>query len=146
MTFVAGNILKYMSVVVTKNKFVYSVYYPQSKTLYSTYKGKPVRELALEHVRGTKKFADKHVILGSLIDLRKLFGSYFKYIDLLSDDLYPKMKESGLQVLVYVIPDDILVKNVTYKLIDETKKLELLAKIFTDFQLAEEWLKQNIQA
>jgi hypothetical protein len=135
-----------MSVVVTKNKFVYSVYYPQNKTLYSTYKGKPVRELVLEHVSRAEKFVDNHVILGSLIDLRKLFGSYFKYIDLLSNNLYPKMKESGLQVLAYVVPDDILVKNVTHKLIDETEKLGLHAKIFTDIDLAEEWLKQNLQA
>ena len=134
-----------MPVIVTENKFCHSVYFPEEKILHSIYRGKPVKELVLEHYGATMNLIQTDQIIGSLIDLRKMFGSYFKYLELLTNDAYPKMQENGLSFLVFVIADDILIKNVTYKLTNAVEKTGIKVKVFYDIDLAKEWLKSNVQ-
>jgi hypothetical protein len=129
-----------MPIVITDNKFCYSVYYPESKVLHSKYTGRPTQNLVLEHYNGTMNLINENSVIGTLIDLRQMYGSYFKYVELLAGDAYPKMKRKGLKYLAFIISDDILVKNVTDKLVDAIERLGLVVEVFTDFDEAEDWL------
>lgn len=67
----------------------------------------------MEHLENGQRFSQDHVILGALVDLRKLRGSYIKLFDLLENEVYPKLKSRGLQTQAFIISDDLLIANVT---------------------------------
>jgi hypothetical protein len=134
-----------MAVIVTDNKLCYSVYEPENKILHSTYKGVLNREQFLIHHKNGIQFGQGHEIVGSLVDLRKLHGSYLKFFNFLEFEAYPGIQKAGFHCLAFVISDDIIIKNVTHKLMAVIERLALEAKIFTEATEARKWLLKCIK-
>ena len=137
-------LLKYKTVILTDNKLCYSVYKPEFKILHSTYKGVPNEKLFLQHLENILQFSESNQILGVLVDLRKLVGSYIKYFDYLENQKYPNLQHQGFSHEAFVISDDIIVANVTNKLIEVLARLNITAKIFSDLDKARDWLNKNV--
>ena len=135
-----------MTVLITDNKSCYSVYDPEYKWLYSTFKGIVNYELIMEHLKNGQQFSQNHEILGALVDLRTLRGTYFKLFDILEKEVYPKMKSSGLNTQAFIISDDLLIANITNKLMEMFVRLEITAQIFTDIDEAKIWLHEQVNA
>lgn len=135
-----------MPVIVTDNKLCHSVYNQQTKILYSTYKGLVINELFSEHMQNTFKFIKTNKILGSVVDFRKLRGSYLKVFKFLEQEAYPGLKKAGAHYLAFVISDDIIIENVTVKLMEVIERVGgIKARIFTNDKIAEKWLMGEIK-
>lgn len=100
----------------------------------------------MEHLENGQRFSRNHEILAALVDLRNLRGSYIKLFDLLENEVYPKMKSRGLQTQAFIISDDLLIANVTDKLMEMFARLEITAQIFTDIEEAKIWLEDKVKA
>ena len=135
-----------MTVLITDNKSCYSIYEPVNKWIHSTFKGIVNYQLIMEHLQNGQRFSQKHEILGALVDLRKLRGSYYKLFDYLENEAYPKLKSRGLNTQAFVISDDLITAHVTGKLMDMFARLDMKAKVFTNFDEAKIWLKEKIEA
>ena len=133
-----------MTVIITDNKSCYSVYLPEYKWVHSTFKGIVNYELIMEHLQNGQRFSQNHKILGALVDLRSLRGSYYKLFEFLESVAYPKLKKSGLSTQAFIISDDLLIANVTEKLMDVFSRLNIKAEIFTDIDEARIWLQKNV--
>ena len=57
-----------MTVLITDNKSCYSVYEPENKWIYSTFKGIVNYKLIMEHLQNGQIFSQNHEILGALVD------------------------------------------------------------------------------
>ena len=134
-----------MTVLITDNKSCYSVYEPENKWIYSTFKGIVNYKLIMEHLQNGQRFSRNHEILGALVDLRNLRGSYIKLFDLLENEVYPKLKSRGLQTQAFIISDDLLIANVTDKLMEMFARLEITAQIFTNLEEAKIWLEDKVK-
>ena len=135
-----------MTVLITDNKSCYSIYEPENKWIYSTFKGIVNYKLIMEHLQNGQRFSQKHEILAALVDLRALRGSYYKLFDYLENELYPKMKSKGLSTLAFIISDDIITAHVTGKLMEMFARLNLQAEIFTDIEQGRAWLQRHVPA
>ena len=133
-----------MAVIITDNKSCYSVYLPEYKLLHSTFKGIVNHELIMEHLQNGQRFSENHKILGAIVDLRTLRGSYYKLFEVLESVAYPKLKARGLSTQAFIISDDLLIANVTEKLMEMFGRLNISAQIFTEFDEAKAWLKEKV--
>ncbi len=133
-----------MTVVVTDSKLCYSVYNTQSKILHSTYRGVLNKDQLIAHLNNGVVFGKENEILGSLVDLRKLHGSYYKFFEFLEFEAYPGIQRSGLHYLAFILSDDIIVNNVTKKLMEVIKRLKLEARIFTNSEEGLKWLGEQV--
>ena len=55
------------------------------------------------------------------------------------------MQKTGFQCLAFVISDDIIIKNVTLRLMEVIGRLNLDAEIFTDLDKANIWLMEKVK-
>jgi hypothetical protein len=55
------------------------------------------------------------------------------------------LKERGLSTQAFIISDDLLIANITEKLMDVFSRLNINAQIFTDFEEAKTWLKKKVR-
>jgi len=73
-------------------------------------------------------------------------GSYFKLFEFLEKEAYPKLKSRGLNTQAFIISNDLLVANITEKLMELFSRLNIKAQTFTDFDEAKTWLKEKTDA
>ena len=135
-----------MTVLITDNKSCYSVYEPENKWIYSTFKGIVNYKLIMEHLQNGQRFSENHEILGALVDLRTLRGSYLKLFDYLEKEAYPNLKSRGLNTQAFIISDDIITTHVTGKLMEILTRLNIKAEIFTDIEQGRAWLQRHVPA
>jgi hypothetical protein len=135
-----------MTVLITDNKSCYSVYEPENKWIYSTFKGIVNYKLIMEHLQNGQRFSQNHEILGALVDLRTLRGSYLKLFDYLENEAYPNLQSRGLNTQAFIISDDIITAHVTGKLMEMFVRLNIKAEIFTDIEQGRAWLQRHVPA
>ena len=133
-----------MKVIVTDNKSCYSVYETENKLIHSTFKGFVNYGLIMEHLENGQRFSQQNEILGALVDLRTLRGSYFKLFEFMEKEAYPKLKSRGLNTQAFIISEDILIAHVTDKLMDMFSRLNIKAQIFTEIKEARTWLLEQV--
>ena len=132
-----------MTVLITDNKSCYSVYETENKWIYSTFKGIVNYKLIREHLQNGQRFSQNHEILGALVDIRNLRGSYYKLFDYLENEVYPNLKSSGLNTQAFIISDDLITANVTGKLMEMFARLNIKAEMFTEIDQGRAWLQRN---
>ncbi|MEN8248767.1 MAG: hypothetical protein ABFS32_07525 [Bacteroidota bacterium] len=133
-----------MPIIITDNDLCYSVYNQEQKIIQSTYRGRFNREQNLSHLRRVMEFSKDHVILGSIVDLSKLRGSFTGMFDTMEHETLPGVKKAGFRYVAYVLSDDILIEHATKKWIDIAKGLSLTIETFGNEEEAENWLIKSI--
>ncbi len=121
-----------------------STYYSKEKILISTYKGKFKFDSALKHYQKVFDFHIKNGVKGDVIDISKLFGSFYKLLNFIKDT-YPAIAKSGLVCCAYVVDDDIIVNNLLGKVAEIEKPLNLKTAIFKDKEEALTWVKSILK-
>jgi hypothetical protein len=133
-----------MTVLITDNKSYYSVYEPENKWIYSTFKGIVNYKIIMEHLQNGQIFSQNHEIHGALVDLRTLRGSYYKLFDYLENEVYPNLKVKGLHTQAFIISDDIIIAHVTGKLMEMFDRLNIKAEIFSGINQGRAWLHRHV--
>ena len=67
-------------------------------------------------------------------------GNFRLVLDYLVNDYYPKMKLTGMYKVAYVVPDDIILKNLVEKICAQNK---IKTKSFQNINQAIEWVTSN---
>ncbi len=136
-------------IIITDSELCRSVYYPDKKIIRSAYSGVANharnRQLFYEHLENALQFAKNHPVKGVIIDLRKIVGSFIQVMQRLDNEIYPTMKKhSGFTHEAIVVPDDLIIKHLSMKLVDLLAHQQVTGKIFYDYSEAEKWLLQQI--
>ena len=134
-----------MSIVLTDNQLCYSVYYTDKKILHSTFRGRFDKELNTRHLKTVREFSETHQILGSIVDLTKLRGSYASMFETMENKSLPSIKKAGFKYVAYVLSEDILMKAVTQKWIEIAKGLNLNIETFDDVDDAKSWITNAVK-
>ncbi len=136
-------------IIITDSELCKSVYYPDRQIIRSVYNGVASharnRQLFYEHLENALQFAKSHPVKGVIIDLRKIVGSFIQVMQRLDEEYYPAMKQySGFTHQAIVVPDDLIIKHLSMKLLDLLAHQQVTGKIFYDYNEAEKWLLQQI--
>ena len=135
-----------MAIVLTNNQLCYSVYDTEHKILHSTFRGRFNKDLNLKHLRVVSEFSKENEILGSIVDVTKLRGSFAGMFETMETKTLPGIKKAGFRFVAYVISDDILMRAVIKKWVEIAKGLNLKIEIFEDLVDAKDWIINAIKS
>lgn len=130
--------------LVAENSFVTTHFYPEDRLLVSVYNGRSNVELGLEHLKKVVEFYSRNEVKGSVVDISKIYGSFSKGIEFLRHSYYPMAVKSGLTCQAYIIPKDVIVENLSNKIVSLASSFIKKVSLFTDRKIGEEWVKSNI--
>lgn len=82
---------------------------------------------------------DKSMV-GEVVDLTEMRGNFRLVLDYLVNEYYPKMKLSGMYKVAYVVPDDIILKNLVEKICAQNK---IKTKSFQNMNQAIAWVTSS---
>ncbi len=130
--------------IIAQNLLATAYYNKEEQMLISIYKGRADIPLALEHIERIIVFLKKNnSVLKSVVDVSEVHGSFAKILGYVKDSYHPIAIETGLQSEVYVISEDLIIKNLGIKLKDLAILSNLKSKLFTDRKKAIDWLKRD---
>lgn len=135
-----------MAIVLTDNQLCYSVYDTEHKILHSTFKGRFNKELNLKHLKTVGEFSEDNVILGSIVDVTNLRGSFASMFETMETKTLPGVKKAGFKYVAYVLSDDILMKAVINKWVEIAKGLNLKIEMFESVTDAKDWIIKAIKS
>ena len=118
--------------IIAKNKLGTTSYLPREKMLISVYKGRFEIDLALEQLAKIAEFYKNNHVIGSVVDVKQLYGSFVKIFPYMKDTLNPIAIKSGLKYQVYVLSEDLIVKNLGIKLKKMATSFNLTSEVFTN--------------
>lgn len=130
--------------IVIESKAGVTTYDPERKIIASTYVGRVKIDDALEHLKSVYAFHLKHNAEGSIVDLRKIHGSFAKLLSYVGDT-YQDVIKSGLKCSAYVVSDDLMVNNLLKKIIAIEDPLEHKSAVFENRTEAEQWVIENLK-
>ncbi len=127
--------------IVVNDQMGLTEYIESERLIISSYKGRVDHEASIAHLSAVIDFYKQHEVKAAIIDLREVFGSFFKIMEYLSDSFYPIALKSGLKAQAFVLTDDIIIKNLTKKLGIITSTFDVKSKTFATKEDAKKWLK-----
>ncbi len=136
-------------VVVTDNALAKSVYYPQFRLLSSVYvsvgNNQQSRELFYEDINNIVRFAQDHLIMGVLADLRQLTNHVVHAVKYLDEEVIPLMKATGGYTHeAFVINDSHRQRQLALNLVNVLTRHGVGGRFFYDVETASAWLRDNI--
>lgn len=118
--------------IVAKNKLGTTVFLQEGKILVSVYKGREDTRLALEHLVQIVEFYKNNEVLGAIVDLKEVHGSFAKVFGYMKQELNPAAVNSGLKCQVYVLSEDLITSNLGLKLKEMAISFKLKSEVFSD--------------
>lgn len=130
--------------LVAQNKLGTTVFLQEAKILVSVYKGRAHTRLALEHLAHIVEFYKSNKVLGAVVDLKEVHGSFAKVFGYMKLKLNPAAVKSGLKCQVYVLSQDLITNNLGLKLKEMAVSFKLKSEVFSDREEAKKWVKLNL--
>jgi hypothetical protein len=131
--------------VIEKNQIGTTSFNPEEKVIYESYIGRTNIKLIEDHFDKIIRFSHNNDIAGSVVDLRKLYGSFIKLLEIIETTYYPKMKKSGLRFQAVIISNDLIFENLYGKVSKLAAKFGIEAKLFRDYEKAIIWMDDNLK-
>lgn len=130
--------------IVTQNKLGITFFYKKEKMLVSVYKGRAITSLALEHLANIVVFYKNNEVLGAVVDLKEVHGSFAKVFGYMKGTLNPTAVKSGLKFQVYVLSEDLIINNLGIKLKEMATSFNFKSNVFTNHDEAINWVKKSL--
>ena len=130
----------YLKMVIEQNQIGTTIFDKESEILIEIYSGRVNIELILNHFEKIEQFSELNNIKGSIVDIRRLYGSFVKLLGGIERDYYPKLIKSGLKHQAFVISDDLIIKNLASKAKGIASKFNIQVRTFYSKEEAEKWI------
>lgn len=130
--------------IIAQNKLGTTTFYKEEKILISVYKGRIDIDLGLEHLAEIVEFYKRNEVVGSVVNIKEMFGSFAKIFEYMEEIYYPAAVKSGLKCQGYIVSEDLIINNLSSKLIGMATSFKLRAEIFSGREEAEKWIKSVI--
>ena len=130
--------------VIHQNKLATTFFFEEEKILHSEYAGRVIIDLAFNHLVQIVNFYRANEVLGSVIDLSKLHGSFARVFEYLNDSYYPSAVASGLRCQAFVVSEDLMIANLGFRLTNLAEKFNVNSMVCTDRKEANDWVKRNV--
>jgi hypothetical protein len=133
------------SVLIHKNRCSKSDYDPDKCVLQIEFVGIVDKDQILEQFQSISEFVEINRVVGTISDLRKLYGSPIKLFDFMREFYFPFLIECGLQAECVLVREDHIIKNVGLKWVNMVKGMGLKSDLFENNIVACKWLYDAIK-
>ncbi len=130
--------------IIAQNSLGTTHYFNEYKILISVYKGRIDIDLGLEHLADIVEFYKENEVVGSVVNIKEMYGSFAKIFEYMKEHYYPAAIKSGLKCQGFVVSEDLIINNLSSKLSDMATSFKLKSKVFSDKNKAEGWVKSII--
>lgn len=127
--------------IILQNKGGVSSFDKDSKIVTSVYNGRANIKLAKEHLAALMNFYETHEVMGAVVNLSGVYGSFSKLLDYLEEVFYPHVQSHGLKAQAYVVSDDLILRNLGQRLSNIVALQNIKVKVFKDEKGAEKWIR-----
>lgn len=131
--------------IIEQNAIGNTLYDSEKQLLTETYKGRTNIKLILDHFDKIEKFCINNDVEASIVDLRKLYGSFIKLFEIIENTYYPKMKNSGLRFQAVIISNDLIFENLYGKVSQLAEKFGIETAVFHDIDKANLWIVDKLR-
>ncbi len=122
------------------NKMV-EIYYDEStKVAMINYRGLVNYDSFDEVIEEVNRISMEFGIIGVVVDMRKLCGSFHRILEYARDTGYPLLIKNGLIAQAQIICDDLILTNLSLKAQKVIRELGVKYEIFHNRSEGEEWL------
>lgn len=133
------------SILIHRNNCSTSEYDSENYVLHIEFISIIDKDQILEQFQNISEFVEKNRVLGTISDLRKLYGSPIKLFDFMKEFYFPFLMIYGLQAECVLIREDHMIKNVGSKWVDMLGEMGLQSDIFENIIVACNWLNNIIK-
>jgi len=130
--------------IIAQNSLGTTYFHREDKVLISVYKGRIDIEVGLEHLADIVEFYKNNEVIGSVVNIKEMYGSFAKIFEYMKESYYPAAVKSGLRCQGFVVSEDLIINNLSSKLSGMATSFKLKSKVFADRNKAEDWVKSNI--
>ncbi len=127
-------------ILVYKNKISKTYYYAEKGIIFYEYAGIIDKKATELQIKSVLEFVKDKEVRGVLLDIRKLLGSFLKFIPYLREIYYPTLIARGLYCKTIVVSKDIITNRLSEKLYDLLIELGVKASVYNNISEAEDWL------
>lgn len=131
--------------IIFQNKLSIIEYDVVRKLITYLQNGITKKELLLEQLKAVMEFSKISPVTSVIADLRNQQGSFKSVFDFLQTEYYPTLKSRGLLCKVFILNEDIINNFLVNELISDLNKHGIEAAIFSDPDLASEWIKKQVK-
>ena len=131
--------------IIAQNDFGTSVFEESTGILHEHFKGRINIDKLSVHFESIDSFLKLNKANASIVNLSKVYGTFGNILELLESSYYPALEKSSIRYQAFILPEDLVIKN----LIDKVKKLSLQfsieIQIFYDKELANSWIQEKLK-
>lgn len=133
--------------IICQNKQGVTEFLPEEKRVVCTYQGKSDKDLSIEHLSKIVDFyaQEPREVDVAIVDVRNLYGSYYKLMGYFATTFYPAMSKTSLKAQVIIVKDDAIVNHLARKLISITELSSIKSRIFFTMEEAEAWIGEVLK-
>ena len=131
--------------IVAKHDQAITEFIEDRKIVKSIYKGRYNQGSAIEHIDIVIDFYDRNEVKGSIIDIRKGYGSFSNLFEYLAKNYYPVAIKSGLLAQAYIVSDDLINSALGERLGILSSKHKIKSQIFSDLSEGEAWVLSQLK-
>lgn len=131
--------------IIEQNAIGNTLYDNEKRLLIETYKGRTNIKLIIDHFDKIERFCLNNDVEASMVDLRKLYGSFIKLLEIIENTYYPKMKKSGLRFQAIIISNDLIIENLYVKVSQLAAKFGIETAVFHDLDKANFWIVDKLR-
>ena len=131
--------------IIAQNGFGTSIFEESTGILQEHFKGRINIDRLAVHFEAIDSFLKLKKAKASIVNLTKVYGTFGNILELLESSYYPALEQSNIQYQAFILPEDLIIKN----LIDKVKNLSLQfnieIQIFYDIELANLWMDEKLK-
>lgn len=127
-----------------ENEFGKAFYDKESKIVHESYSGVVNPELAMEVIQAVKKFSETHRVIGDIINLTEVRGTFTGLNEYLSKEFFPVLIERGCVAFAMILSTDVFTEFAANSLVSKLGAAEL--QLFNSLQEGNDWVNGRITA
>lgn len=131
--------------ILAQNDFGTTFFEEENRILQEHFRGRFNIDLLTDHFEAIENFLESNNAKGSIVDIGKVYGSFYKILEYVENSYFPTLEKSGIRYQAYIIADDLMIKNLIGKVEKLSFQFNIEIKIFYDIEIANTWLQEKLQ-
>lgn len=131
--------------IIEQNKFGITSIDTEKQILHEHFGGRFNINLLNVHFKAIENFLKLKKARGSMVDIRKVYGSFAKILEYVEFSYFPALEQGGVHYQAFIVPDDLIFQNLIEKVKNISLQFNIEIQIFDDREQASSWLQEKLK-
>lgn len=131
--------------ILEQNNFGISSFDKKKGILQEQFRGRFNIDMLTDHFEAIDNFLKSNKAKGSIVDIGKVYGSFYKILEYVELAYFPTLERSGIRYQAYIISEDLMIQNLINRVKELSTQFNIEIQIFYDRELANSWLQEKLK-